>query len=343
MENLVFNKDKYVFSSVPPMLVIGDEVENSRNKQVVMFLSELTSFNVLLKDLISFPIKESQRNVAINVAYYIINSEELFEMVIRKKDLPILKLSKITKLKVDYLEKMRDYIIAYFIILFNPNYKYIQEYLSIRLREDNKIKSSSNNNKSLQKGLVIRQFKRSACILTSKGEFFKIKTSDNVKVGEICEGREKKVFGNYKIHISILLVILIMIGSSIIIEYRRTQSIIIIDTTSSIKVHINKLNKVIYAYSATDKGKELIDSTNIVNKDIDGAMTEIFEYSLKNGMIDPSKKVLVTIIGQPIKYGILAHTDKFISENNIPIVINNAGNQQKLPKYLTDDQNKKEK
>ena len=56
-----------------------------------------------------------------------------------------------------------------------------------------------------------------------------------------------------------------------------------------------------------------------------------------------SKKILITVNGQPLKYGILNKTSKYISENNIPIVINNVGKQQKLPSYSNTDEEKNTK
>lgn len=337
MEISSFDKNKYVFTSIPAMLLIGDSAEDNRNKQIGLFLSELNTYNVLLKDLVNFPLKESNRNIALNIAYYVIDNEELLKTVTQKKDLPISKLSKLTKIKSNYLEKCRDYILAYYIILTNPNYKLIQDYFRIKLREDNNVISISNRKHDLHKGLVIKSLKKSAYIMTSKGEFLKISTNRKESVGDICEGKEKKGLRYYKIHISILLFILILIGSAITIEYRSTQSILVIQTTSNIKIHVNKFNKVIYAYSPTDKGEELIENINMLNMDVDEAVAEIFEYALNNEMLDLSKKTLVTVNGQAIKYGSLTKTNKVISENNIPIIINNSGNQQKLPKYLPED------
>lgn len=341
MENLRFSKDKYVFASIPSMALIGDTVEDNRGRQIALFLNELNSYNVLFKDLVNFSIKERYRNMALNIAYYIASNEELLRIINEKRVLPMLKISKLTKIKPSILEKLNDYIIAYYIILTNSNYKFIQDYFRIKLKEDNKIVSLSDKNQQLHKGIVIKVLKNSAYILTSKGEFLKIRISNTTNVGAVCEGKEKKLFRNYKIHISILLFILILIGSGIIIEYRRTESIIVIETTSNIKIHVNKFDKVIYAYSPTDKGKELIDNNNILNKDIDEAVVEVFEYALNNQMIDLSKKTLITVNGQALKYGVLDKTNKFIYEHNIPIVINNAGNQQKLPKYLTEDKEEK--
>ncbi|WP_297423216.1 anti-sigma factor domain-containing protein [Clostridium sp.] len=340
MENLGFSKNKYVFAAIPSMVLMGSSMEENRNRQIVLFLKELSAYNVLLKDLVNFPIRENDRNLALNVAYYLTHNEELLEIISKKKDLPISKISKLTKIKPEYLTKCRDYIIAYHIILSNPNYKGLQDLLKIILKEDNNVRSIQDKKQQLHKGLVIRASKKSAYIITSKGEFLKIKTSSKVDIGDICEGRKKNTFANFKIHISILLLILIFIGAGIVIEYRRTESIIVIETTSPIKININKFNKVIYTYSPTEKGKELINNTNILNRDIDDAVANIFEYALSNNMLDLNKKTLITVNGQAIKYGSLIKTDKVITENKIPIAINNAGNQQKLPKYISEDEKK---
>lgn len=350
MENLTFKKDKYVFTSLPSMLLIGDSVENNRNKQIALFLDELNMYNVLLKDLVNFSLNENDRNRALNIAYYITDNDELLEIIIKKKDLPISRLSKLTKIKREYIEKCRDYIITYYIILTNSNYRLIEDYFRIKLRENN-VMSISNKKHDSYKGLVVKALKKYTYIVTSKGEFIKIKTNSKANVGELCEGKQKKTIRSYKIHISILLLILILIGSGIIIEYRRTQSIIVIQMSSSIKININKFDKVIYAYSPTDKGKELVANVNMLNKDIDKAIAETFEYALNNQMLELnkevptlSKKTLITINGQALEYGLLTKTNKFISENKIPIVINNAGNQQKLPQYSAEDEeNKAEK
>lgn len=345
MENLSFNRSKYVFTAIPSMLLVGDSAEINRSKQISLFLNELNTYNVLLKDLINFPLKESDRNLALNIAYYIYDNEELIKTITQKKDLPIGKLSRLTKVKAEYLEKCRDYIIVYYIILTNPNYKGIQDYFRVKLREEDNVGNISTKKQTVYKGVVIKSFKKSAYILTSMGEVIKIKTDSKINIGEVAEGKEKRSLKHYKIYIAILLFLIILIGSGIVIEYRRTQSIIVIETSSNIIMHINKFNKVIYAYSPTEKGDKLIESVNMLNEDIDQAMAETFEYALNNEMLEInkeipalSKKILITINGEPLKYGILNKTSKYVYDNNIPLVINNVGNQQKLPQHFSEEE-----
>jgi len=89
MESLSFNKNKYVFTTIPSMLLVGDSAEVNRSKQISLFLGELNTYNVLLKDLVNFPLKENDRNLALNIAYYIYHNEELIKTITQKKDLPI--------------------------------------------------------------------------------------------------------------------------------------------------------------------------------------------------------------------------------------------------------------
>lgn len=344
MENSGFNRNKYVFTSVESMILVGDSAEINRSKQISLFLSELNTYNVLIKDLVNFPLKEIDRNLALNIAYYIYDNEELIKTITQKKDLPFSRLSRLTKIKVEYLEKCRDYIIVYYIILTNPNYRGIQDYFRVKLRENDNIRSIHNKKQAIHKGVVVKSLKKSAYILTSMGEFIKIKTDSRVNIGEVAEGKEKKILKHYKLYISILLFFIIIIGSGIVIEYRRPQSIIVIETSSNIVMRVNKFNKVIYAYSPTEKGDKLIESVNMLNKDIDQAMVETFEYALNNQMLEInkespslSKKILITVNGEPLKYGILSKTSKYVYDNNIPLVINNVGNQQKLPQHFEEE------
>lgn len=337
MENKNFNKNKYIFTSMPSMVIVGDVAEKSRSKQINLFLSELHLYNVIVKDLVNFKLNENERNVALNVAYYMSEDEELSRLVNNKKALPISKLAKKTRMKSIFLERWRDYILAYYIILNNPNYKAIQDYFRIKLKEPNDVIKNEGRKKENHKGIVIKSLKNSVYILTSKGEFIKLKNNSEVKAGEIAEGKQKKGISDYKIPIAITIFILFFIGCGIFIKYNRTESIVVVETTSNIKMHVNSFDKVIYIYSPTDKGKLMISNINVLNKDVDDAVTEVLKYAIDNEMLDLTKKTLVTITGKPLKYGKFSETNKFISENKIPVLINNSGNQHKLPTYIPEN------
>jgi len=58
---------------------------------------------------------------------------------------------------------------AYYIILTNPNYKGIQDYFRVKLREEDNVKPINSNKQTVYKGVVIKSLKKSAYILTSMG------------------------------------------------------------------------------------------------------------------------------------------------------------------------------
>ena len=340
METTKFNRNKYVFTSIPAMSLVGESMIANRSKQLTLFLQELDSYNILLRDLVNFPLKESDRNVALNIAYYIKDIDDLEKSVKSKKDLPITRLSRAINIKSNYLQKMRDYILAYYIIFSNKQYKLIQDYFRIKLKEDNREVINLPNKKidEIHRGIVVASFKKSVYVLNSKGEFLKLKTIRRPKIGELADGKQKKGIRDYKIHISIALIILVFLCCAIVAQYRKIETIVVIQINSNIKLHVNKFDKVIYAYSPTEKGKTLLESTDVLNKNIDDAMAEIFDYAFDNQMIDLSKKSIITINGKQVKYGELSKTNKFLEDKNVPILINNGGNQQKLPQSFEQEE-----
>lgn len=339
MEYEKFEKNKYDFADIPSMLVVGGNTESNRSRELASFLKELEQYKILINDLSNCKLKESQRNMALNIAYYISNNEELSRRTKNKKDLLMNKIPKLIRIKPVQIDKLRDYILAYYIILSNERYKWIRDYFKIIESENNKKDKAQkeptiivNKSTEIYRGIVIKSIGTKAYILTSMGEFLEIKVSEKVNVGEICAGKEKIGLKKYKIHIASFLLILMFIAGGLYVQYNKTQTIVVIETTSSIKININSFDKVIYMHSPTEKGSNLISAVNGINKDVDEVIKNVFEYALDNGMIDISTKTLITSSGKALKYGLLVETNKFIKEHKIPIIINNAGNEHKLPK-----------
>lgn len=337
MEGSNFNKNKYVFASVPSMTLLGKNSKIDYTREISQFLAELSSYNVIFKDLISQKLDEEKRNIILNIAYYLLEDEKLNEKLVRRRKVPVKELSIATRIGRNNIEDWNEYIIAYYIILSNPDYKCIQDHLKIKLKSKDNAVSIVNKKYPVQKGIAIKVIGKFAYIITASGEFLKIKTNNKAYLGNVCEGKQCTIMSKLKIPIAITIVVLLFIACATVVEFRRTDSIILIDTTSTIKIHINKFNKVIYAYSPTEKGQNLIKSINVENDNIDDYMARVFQYAADNNMIDKSKKTLITVTGKSVEYGSLPETNKVISENKIPIVINNSGSQQKMPEYIPAD------
>ncbi|MBN1037402.1 hypothetical protein DVW08_01520 [Clostridium botulinum] len=335
---------RYVFSSSPNMLLIGGKIDINRNKQIESCLKKLSAYDILLKDLINYPPKEKQRNIILNVSYYILEDENLRDSVERKRELPVRNICKKVDISEEFLRTWKEYILFYYIIFSNVNYKLIQEYLKIEEKSNNVTTLNNTKKTEFFRGLVLKSLNNGAYILTSSGEIIKIKCDKNTRVGQEVSGQQKKTFRHYKIHFCILIFLIMIMGMSLYSHYCKPQSTIIVNTTSAIKLECNFLNKVIYSYSETEKGTKLIISTDVLHKNIDESIKEILDYAINNEMVPSDNKILITVNGETLKYGTLKETSKFLNEVNeknksenkgqLSVLINNGGNQHKLTTSL---------
>ena len=324
-----FNRNKYIFSSTPAIVDISSKTVNLREQQISWLVEELFLYKVLLRDLVSHCPSYRDRNLILNISQFILDEFEIFDTFQSKKELPMAMLSLKTRISKSFIETWQDYIIAYVLILNNPRYKNIQDYIRIEIVENSKaISVYKEKNIEEHKGIALKKIKGSTIILTSAGEFLKIKNTQ-CRVGEEVRGEEKKGFRHYKLQISIatLLIILGVLGG--VFEYSKTVTIVMIKTTSEIKYELNRFNKVVYTYSPSEKGNNLLNYVDPLDDSIDYALKNTIEYAKGNEMI-PQDGIVVTISGKPLKYGIFKETGEYIVQENIRVLINNAGSQHKL-------------
>lgn len=330
MEN--FNRDKYIFSDTPAIVDITQKVSKQRQDQISIMIKELFLYKVLLKDLVGHTPNKSDKNLILNVAYYIVENVEFLDILQEKRELPIDNVAKKTRVSKTFLDTWQDYIIAYCIILSNVNYKGIQDYIRIEYNDKKSIISLEKVKKTVYRGIVLKTSRNSAIILTSNGEFIKVKDS-NSSVGEEVQAKEKKGFKHYKIQICIgaCLLVLFMIG--IYNQYNKSVRTIIIKTNSQVKYEVNSFDKVIYAYSPTDSGKDIINYVEPIDKNIDNAIQKHLEYLYDNRKEKTENvSVVITVTGKALKYGSLTESGNYILDKKgyLDVLINNAGNEHKL-------------
>ena len=324
-----FNRTKYIFSSTTGMVDISSKAVKFREEQSAMLIKELFSYKVLLKDLISHSPNYRDRNLILNISRFILGEFEIFDIFSKKKQLPIYIVSKKTMVPKIFIETWQHYIITYTLILSNPVYKYIQDYIRIELNEESKaIDIYIEKNNDEHRGIVLKSLKRATIVLTSSGEFLKLKNIGH-EVGTEIIGKERKGIKHYKLQIAIASVLILLSGFGIYSEYTKVERTLLLNTTSQIKYELNRFNKVIYTYSPYEKGKSLIEYVDPLDDSIDDVLKKSLEYAKDNGMI-PKDGILITINGKPLKYGIFKETGEYIVENNISLLINNAGSQHKL-------------
>jgi len=328
-----FQEYKYKFSTLPVLEVVKDDkfIEN-RGEEINRLKDELQKYNILIKDLSFDERTYDERNKALNIAYSIIDNEDLFNFVNKHNRFIINQMRKYLDVEKEVLETLKEYIILYFIILSDPTFVYLQEYLNVVKADEvlavDEIRELKTED-TIQKGIVVHKGLINDVILTSKGEVLKIKKDKEVVLGEESSGVEFLNLKKYKLHISILSILVILVLTITVYINNNITNTLIIETTSTIKVELNSKNNIVNTYSKTEKGNKLINSLNLKGTHIDTALVEILNYAISNEM-SPSSGFIVRVTGTPLSYKDLADVEEFIRENNLQVKFNNSGDENKV-------------
>ena len=326
-----FHKNKYRFSSIKPLILISDEIIEFRNQQITMLTSELLKYKVLVRDLIKDNVSYSIRNELLNIAMFITNNVELYDRFIKEEDIPVDVIRIAARVDSKYINKYRDYIIAYTLILGNPNYKNLQDYIQIVENTDEDLGKDiiEYEEKMGHDGIVLESNKKNAIVMTSIGEFKKLKLKEPCFRGEEIKSVEKKSLKDYKLYVSIIAIFALIFVLSIIYKYNGVVSTVVVETTSPIRLEINGFNRVLDVSSSTEKGKTLIAETSVLDNNIDKALCKIIEYANENEMVKDSG-IVVTITGKALKHNSLEETADFVYKKDLKVRLNNAGSEHKL-------------
>lgn len=326
-----FHNNKYRFSSTKPLILISDEIIEFRNQQITMLTSELLKYKVLVRDLIKDNVSYSIRNELLNIAMFITSNIELYDKFIKEEDIPVDAIYKATRVDLKYINKYREYIIAYTLILGNPNYKNLQDYIQIVENTDEDLGKDiiEYEEKMGFDGIVLDSSKKNAIVMTSLGEFKKLKLKEACFRGEEIKSVEKKSLKDYKLYVSIIAIFALIFVLSIIYKYNGVVSTVVVETTSPIRLEINGFNRVLDVSSSTEKGKTLIAETSVLDNNIDKALCKIIKYANENEMIKDSG-IVVTITGKALKHNSLEETADFVYKKDLKVRLNNAGSEHKL-------------
>ena len=326
-----FQKNKYRFSSIKPLVLITDEVIEFRSQQISMLISDLLKYKVLLRDLVKDNVSYAIRNELLNIAMFITNDIELYDRFIKERDIPADKIRIEARVDSKYINKYRDYIIIYTLILGNPDYKNLQDYIEIdeNTEEDLEKDIIEYEEKNGVDGIVLESSKKNAIVMTSLGEFKKLKFKGSCFRGEEIKSVEKKSLKDYKLYVSIVSIFALIFVLSIVYKYNNVVSTIVVDTTSQIKLEINGFNRVLNVSASTEKGSTLITETGILDNNLDEALFKIIEYANENEMLKDSGTV-ITITGEALKHNSLEKTSDFVYKKDLKVRLNNDGSEHRL-------------
>lgn len=324
-----FRIDRYKFSSMPALSLVGDEIIEDRGKDALLLSKDLNKKGILVKDLIIKSPSLKIRNQLLNIAKYILEDVDLFDKFNCSDRLPIDYILEKVKISRILLDQWEDYIITYVYLLSNPTYKTLSDYLRVEENVDLIDLKNSKDEVSYvladtNTGIVVAKSSKSAIILTSQGEFKRIILEEKCRLGEEIHGKEKKSWQKNKFHIVLLATLLLSIIIIGVYKYFSTASTLVIETTSQITIDINSLNKIVRIKSSTEKGKKLINDIEVLDIDVDDGLLKLFEYANNNEMI-PEKGVIITVVGEPLIYGALQKADNYLNENGIRKQMNNSG------------------
>lgn len=325
-----FKRNKYAFSKASGLLAIGKEFDIKRGEQLSLLRKEVYLYDVHIKELANLKPTYDERNLMLNLSFFIMYDVELLEILHERRKLNIGLLSRKTRIGKAFIDKWTKYIIFYTILFSNPNYKFIQDYF--RLIDLEVAKGSTSlivaEEEDNIKGLVIKKNERSINILTNTGEVIKTKKVE-IEIGQEHHSNGKSFFKKNKLKIFLGFIIAISLVGGFFYQYNKKITTVIIQTTSQIKLETNKFNKVLYSYSKTEKGESLLNEIKPNGENLDTAILETIKYSEKNKMM-PEKGILITINGTSIDVKTLKKTGEYIYKNKINLDINNNGIQHKL-------------
>ncbi|GKU26264.1 anti-sigma-I factor RsgI family protein [Clostridium folliculivorans] len=335
-----FSKDKYIFSSRPKIKVVKD-IDFSYSKQVSLFVKELRLYGITNKNLINRTPKYETRNYLLNIALFVVENNAIFEEIVSKRDIQVSRLSRVTGASRSIIENWRDYLISYIVLLSNSNYINIREYINIQERTVDEGSISTyeklNANDTEYTGISIKNERKYSDILTSMGEFIRIKNNDSdKKIGQELRGKERKTFKHYSKIVAFLAVIITIASSVVIYLYNENYTTLVVNSNAKIVFEINRFNRINEAYSQNSNNQNMIDNLKLQHDNIDDGVTKLFKYLNEQKKLS-DKDILLVVSGHKLDDDSLQKLEQYIKDNNeqkdnkkIKITINNMGNEKKV-------------
>jgi len=328
---MTFQQYKYKFSTKAPINVVSEDITEKREEEINRLKEDLIEYKILIKDLVYDKPSYDIRNKILNISYFIIENIEIYDYLIKNKEFPLKLLLENTPLERTFLEQWKDFIITYSIILSDPTYHYLQDYLQIV--EAIQVLGSEEifENKEVEehRGLLLHKGKFSSVILSSKGEFIKVKSNKEEKIGEEILAKESISLKKYKTQIAIFFSLIGFIFLIASYKYNNIDKTLVIEITSTITLELNSSNKVVNYSSNSEEIKEILKELKIKNNHVDSVLINILDYASNNEMI-PSTGIVLKVTGEALEDRDIKNTEEYIAENKLEVKFNNSGDENKV-------------
>lgn len=294
MVNRVLDKDRYIFLEKPAMEVYNKEETLKRADEIEAYISELKTFNLSLEKLSSTSLSKAERSLILNLAFILSSEEKLWDKVLENRRIPFSTFSKLVEEPVFELKKWHDLILSYSILFHGEKYPLITRYLQYDLKEK---EDSFPIDSDAHSGLTLRKKGSYAYILSSQGQFMKIKDEGN-SVGDVTSGKKARKRPNLLKPLIAIVMIALILGLAYQYMSEKVDRTIIIRAEGEIKMNFNPWGNLVSISAVNPKGQELIEKSDPEQNDIDTVLAEIIEQAYISEAIKERDEIIILISGE---------------------------------------------
>lgn len=181
-------------------------------------------------------------------------------------------------------------------------------------------------------GKVINIDKDTVYVVTKKNEFVKLVRNEHTPIkGEIYAGEVYKP-SNYAIKIFILLMLFVCLMAAFqYTMYLKPKLTLVVKMNASVKLKINKYNRIIKIEGTNTKGKQSLKNLKMKNQLINDGLILLMNKCIKENLIDEkfltsNERVLVYIVNNYNNTELdLSEFKKHVEKNKLKVIINNNG------------------
>ncbi len=294
MVNRVLDKDRYIFLEKPAMEVYNKEETLKRADEIEAYISELKTFNISLEKLSATSLSKAERSLILNLAFILSSEEKLWDKVLENRRIPFSTFSKLVEEPVFELKKWHDLILSYSILFHGEKYPLITRYLQYDLKEK---EDSFPIDSDAHSGLTLRKKGSYAYILSSQGQFMKIKDEGN-SVGDVTSGKKARKRPNLLKPLIAIVMIALILGLAYQYMSEKVDRTIIIRAEGEIKMNFNPWGNLVSISAVNPKGQELIEKSDPEQNDIDTVLAEIIEQAYISEAIKERDEIIILISGE---------------------------------------------
>lgn len=174
-------------------------------------------------------------------------------------------------------------------------------------------------------GIVTEINKKYICLLTSGGEFVKVRHKENTPtIGQIYTG---DVFVARKLKMPLIAASLAFIlFSGGLYSYVTPTYAVTVEINPSLKLHVNMWNRIVKAEAINEDGQKLLTDLTVTNMSIDGGLEAIISEAKKENIITEAystedKAVKVTLEGKAASAETIKHFTETLKEEKINVEI----------------------